>query len=219
MLPNYAQKMEEVRNDIVTMAKFAYESLKLSYEGLKNSDVALFESARSNRVKHLGYLANGVDNNIVIALALYTPEASELRALIALLKSTNELMRIGNAAKSYAAGMEEAIKQGINIEPLKPFISELHLSAMRSVEALIHLLEDFSMDSYRAIMVEEDKSDELATLLQKEIVDRLMDQQESLPSYLKLLRRIRKLEKAVDSTENIAKLLMYANEGGKIEFN
>ncbi len=216
MLPNYENKMNEIQQDIVTMIEYSVESFHLSFEAVKIRDISMLKSAQNSRIKHLNYLANSVDNNIIVLLALHTPEAGQLRELIALLKSTNELVRIGDAAKVYAMGMEEAFRENLDLEKLMPYITQLHLSAIKALETLQKMFQEFSIEHYEQILVEENKSDDLAVMLQKELVENICNDKSLVNSYITVLKRVKKLEKAIDRIENVSKMLIYAKQGGKI---
>ncbi|MEF3192426.1 MAG: hypothetical protein K6347_07810 [Campylobacterales bacterium] len=219
MLPKYEQKLREIRNDISTMAEFVLESFKNSYDGVRGHDLTMIDNAKKGQLGNLGYLANSIDNNIIVTFALYTPEAGELRELIALLKATNEMVRMGDAARNYATGMHQILSSNVNITPFQPFILELHSIALRSIELLIKGLADFNHEIYRAILVEEDKSDEILAILNKEIIATVCEDKSLVELYIKILNTVKRLERATDRVASIAKLILYAKEGGRLEFN
>lgn len=218
MLPNFEQKVTEIRKDIVTMGEFVLNSFEESLEGIKDGNTDRFRNSREGNIKHLTYMADSVDNNIIVALALYSPEAGDLRELIALLKATNELVRIAEASKKFARGMEEVLSLGVDISPFKQYIIEMHSISMRSIKLVIDSFKSFSLDTYRAIHVEEEKSDEVFGILQKEMLS-IMSGNEINTAYIGLLKTIKKHERVTDHCENIAKLLHYAKEGGKISLS
>ncbi len=218
MLPNFEQKVNEIRKDIITMGEFVLSSFEESLHGIKEEDVNHFVAAREGNIKHLTYMADSVDNNIIVALALYAPEAGELRELIALLKITNELVRIAEASKKFSRGMQEVIESGADISGIKQYIVELHSVSIMSIKLVIDGFKSFSHDTYRAIHIEEEKSDEIFGIIQKEVLNSL-SADELTATYIKIIRTIKKHERVTDHCENIAKLLHYAKEGGKISLN
>jgi len=218
MLPNFEQKVTEIRKDIVTMGEFVLNSFEESLEGIKDGNTDRFRNSREGNIKHLTYMADSVDNNIIVALALYSPEAGDLRELIALLKATNELVRIAEASKKFARGMEDVLSLGVDINPFKQYIIEMHSISMRSIKLVIDSFKSFSLDTYRAIHIEEEKSDEIFGILQKEMLS-TMSGNEINTAYISLLKTIKKHERVTDHCENIAKLLHYAKEGGKISLS
>ena len=218
MLPNFEQKANEIRKDIVTMGEFVLSSFEESLQGIKEGNIDHLKAAREGNIKHLTYMADSVDNNIIVALALYAPEAGELREMIALLKITNELVRIAEASQKFSRGMQEIVESGSDISSIKQYIIELHSVSIRSIKLVIEGFKSFSQETYRAIHIEEEKSDEIFGIIQKEVLNSL-NADELTATYIRLIKTIKKHERVTDHCENIAKLLHYAKEGGKISVN
>jgi len=218
MLPNFEQKASDIKKDIVTMGEFVLSSFEESLQGIKEENTEHFRAAREGNIKHLMYMADSVDNNIIVALALYAPEAGELRELIAMLKTTNELVRIADASKKFSKGMQEIIEAGADISKIKQYIIELHTISIRSIKLVIECFKNFSLDTYRAIHIEEEKSDEIFGIIQKEILSSI-NADELTATYIKIIKTLKKHERVTDHCENIARLLHYAKEGGKLSVN
>ena len=218
MLPNFEQKTNDIRKDIITMAEFVLSSFDEALQGIEDEDISHFKTARDGNLKHLTYMADSVDNNIIVALALYAPEAGELREMIAMLKATNELVRIADASKKFSKGMQEIIEAGVDISDIKQYIMELHTISIKSIKLVIDSFKSFSLDLYRAIHIEEEKSDEIFGILQKEILSKT-GSEESAVNYIKIIKTIKKHERVTDHCENIAKLIHYAKDGGKLSTN
>jgi phosphate transport system protein len=218
MLPNFEQKASDIKKDIITMGEFVLSSFEESLQGIKEESIEHFRSAREGNIKHLTYMADSVDNNIIVALALYAPEAGELRELIAMLKITNELVRIADASKKFSRGMQEIIETGADISKIKQYIIELHTISIRSIKLVIECFKNFSLDTYRAIHIEEEKSDEIFGIIQKEVLNSI-SAEELTATYIKIIKTIKKHERVTDHCENIARLLHYAKEGGKLSVN
>ncbi len=218
MLPNFEQKASDIKKDIVTMGEFVLSSFEESLQGIKEENTEHFRSAREGNIKHLTYMADSVDNNIIVALALYAPEAGELRELIAMLKTTNELVRIADASKKFSKGMQEIIEAGADISKIKQYIIELHTISIRSIKLVIECFKNFSLDTYRAIHIEEEKSDEIFGIIQKEVLNSI-NADELTATYIKIIKTLKKHERVTDHCENIARLLHYAKEGGKLSVN
>lgn len=196
----------------------SYPLLKRHFKELKMRSTSHFKTAREGNLKHLSYMADSVDNNIIVALALYAPEAGELREMIAMLKATNELVRIADASKKFSKGMQEIIEAGVDISDIKQYIMEPHTISIKSIKLVIDSFKSFSLDLYRAIHIEEEKSDEIFGILQKEILSKT-GSEESAVNYIKIIKTIKKHERVTDHCENIAKLIHYAKEGGKLSTN
>jgi len=217
MLPNFEHKLSEIRNDVDSMIEIISESFRLTFEAIERGDKPPITS--SARLTHLSYIANSIDNNVVVALALHAPEATELRELIALLKTTNSLMRIASSSKNYQKRMLLVIESGLDISFIKSSINEIHKIILNSLNLLLSILKNFNLDTYRDILVEEEKSDEITSIIQKDILAIVCKDSNLTLEYLKFLNSIKKLERAVDNIQNIAQLILYAKHGGKLELN
>jgi phosphate transport system protein len=67
------------------------------------------------------------------------------------------------------------------------------------------------------VLVEESMNDDLFAVLEKEILNRIIDEKELSIEYVKVLGSLRKLERSCDRSVNIANLMMYAERGGDIK--
>ncbi len=220
MLSKYDTKINNIREKISQLLSDIASADELSLEAFKLSDAAKFKEVET-KLDKIGLKGDDIDNEIIKTFALYGPEAKELRFLVAYLKMTNEIIRIGEGVKKYARRMSEHTNCGCDIEPLKPSIILLHKS---SVNALKYILECFDKkedcnyeDTYRKILVEESMNDDLFAVLEKEILNKIIDEKELSIDYVKILGSLRKLERSCDRSVNIANLMMYAGQGGEIK--
>jgi len=216
MLPNFEQKVSEIKKDIITMAEFILSAFEESLEGIKNNNVEQVKASREGSIKHLTYMAESVDNNVIVALALYAPEASELRNLIAMLKTTNELMRMAEGLKKYSKSMQEIMESDFDFNGIKQYVLELHTISIRSIKQVIECFKEFSMESYRSIHIEEEKSDEVFGVFQRELLSNPPAEQDRMLMYIKIIKTLKKHERVTDHCENIARLVYFANEGGRL---
>lgn len=220
MLTKYDAKINGIRERISLLLSDIVTADELSLEAFRLSDVTKFKEVETI-INKIGMKGDDIDNEIIKTFALFGPEAKELRFLIAYLKMTNEIVSIGEGAKKYAKRMSEHTKSGCDLEPFKPSIVLLHKS---SVNALKYILECFTKsqecnyeDNYRKVVVEESMNDDLFSVLEKEILNKIIDEKEFSTEYVKVLGTLRKLERSCDRSVNIANLMMYAERGGEIQ--
>lgn len=220
MLTKYDEKIATIRETISSLLNDITKADELSLEAYRDADEAKFKSVESMLDK-LWVKGDLIDNEIVKTFALFGPEAKELRFLVAYLKMTNEIVRIGEGVKKYAKRMHEHSQSSCDFESFKASIMLLHKS---SINALKYILECFSKsdecnyeDIYRKIIVEESMNDDLFNVLEKEILNKIIDAKEFSVEYVKLLGSLRKLERACDRSVNIANLMVYAHVGGEIK--
>lgn len=220
MLTKYDAKINSIREKLSLLLSDIVTAEELSLEAFRLSDSSKFKEVETILNK-IGMKGDDIDNEIIKTFALFGPEAKELRFLIAYLKMTNELVSIGEGAKKYAKRMNEHTKSGCDLEPFKPSILLLHKS---SINALKYILECFTKseecnheDNYRKVLVEESMNDDLFSVLEKEILNKIIDEKELSIEYVKVLGTLRKLERSCDRSVNISNLMMYAERGGEIK--
>jgi phosphate transport system protein len=220
MLPRYENKLNEIR---VMISALLLQIIRCSEETLhafENNQTGLYENAR-NYLKTLQSDANKIDNEIIKTFALFGPEADELRLLVAYLKMTNELDRIGDGMRKYAKRLEDHCNGGCDLSILTNTIIQLHKTTLNALQYIYTCLESKEIcdaeDLYRKVMVEESKNDDLFSIMEKELLTLIISSGELSVEYVKVLGTLRKLERSGDRSVNIAALLLYAQKGGEIQ--
>lgn len=220
MLPRYESKINEIQKMLSHIISEILEAHTKALEAFEKRTPAEFDKIKGI-LKTVQQEANAVDNEIVKTFALFGPEAQELRLLIAYLKMTNELVRIADGARKYARRMKEHCESECSLEYLNEIVIKLHTSSIAAIRYIAECFNDHDAcdysDLYRSVMVEESKCDDLHSILEKEILSRIIIEGELSIEYVKVLGTLRKLERASDHAINIAKLMLYSKEGGEIQ--
>jgi len=219
MSTKYDNKIDEIRGIITTLLGNITEANQVSLEAYKTVDIEKFKDVEQ-RLSNIATQGDIIDNEIIKTFALFGPEAVELRSLVAYLKMTNEIVRIGEGVKKYARRMREHSQGNCNLEAFNSTIILLHKSTVNALEYILECFKELDTceidDNYRKIMVEESKSDDLFGVLEKDIMTMIIDEKELAIEYVRVLGTLRKLERSCDRSVNIANLMMYAKEGGEI---
>ncbi|BBC80105.1 PhoU family transcriptional regulator [Acetobacter orientalis] len=144
-------------------------------------------------------------------LALRAPMAVDLRLIIAVLKITGDLERIGDYASSIA-------RRALKVEPLDGAMSFSALRSMgRLVQENLHKAIDAMAcnDSERAMEVwnADTAVDELYTAMFRELVTYMMEDPRKIGPCIHLLFVAKNLERIGDHATNIAERVYYAVTG------
>jgi phosphate transport system protein len=220
MLPRYEKQISDIQEKLAQLINEVVEAHNIALKAYKTKDISIFDNVKGV-LKGIQDEANFIDNEIVKTFALFGPEAQELRLLITYLKMTNELIRIGEGAKKYAKRMKMHMESDCNLESISDVIITLHSSSIAALQFISDCFNNHSQcdyeDLYRSVMVEESKCDDLHSILEKEILSRIIIERELSIEYVQVLSTLRKLERASDHAINIAKLMLYSQEGGAIQ--
>lgn len=219
MSTKYDTKIGSIREMISTLLREISQANKMSLDAFISKNQEMFKEAQ-NKLANITTEGDMIDNEIIKTFALYGPEAKELRSLVAYLKMTNEIIRIGEGVKKYARRMREHVFSECNLEPLNGTIIQLHKSTITALDSILKCFTEEDEcninDFYTKIMVEESKNDDLFSILEKEIMGLIIDERELSIEYVNVLGTLRRLERSCDRSLNVANLMMYAQKGGEI---
>lgn len=222
MLPRYENKLNEIRGMISLMLSQIILASEETLQAFETNNTDLYETSRTH-IKNLQADANKIDNEIIKTFALFGPEADELRLLVAYLKMTNEIDRIGDGLKKYSKRLYEHCMGGCDMTVLTNAIIQLHKTTINALQYIIECLNNIEMcdadDVYRKVMVEESKNDDLFSIMEKELLTLIINANELSVEYVKVLGTLRKLERIGDRTVNIASLMLYAQKGGELNLH
>jgi len=221
MLNKNEEKLAEVRERTVEILEDLTLSQKLALQALETCDSKNFEQVKVP-LKMINKKAEDIDNLILTVCALYSPEAKDLREMVAFLKITSSLQRIATNEKNYMKNM--AICNPNSEEELKHVIKEslsINRCTIKALEYTIAMInETENIDKIKELAakidVEYSKTDDIYSMLEKEVLQMMHHNHQLNEEHINLLKYIRKNLKIVDRLEDIVSRLMFARIGGKL---
>ena len=220
MLDRYEEQLQELHELLKTLGQSIIDAANEAENGVNTLTCKNFDNAK-NILKNTENSANQIDQSILKTFALFEPEALELRELVAYLKITSEIVRMSDNIKSFSRRMKGHINSEVDFSILQEYSNLLAKSAFSSIDFAIESLhvkdkEDVT-DLYRKICVEESKTDDLYSILEKNIMANLCKDIEKSAQSIEILSTMRKLERMADRSVNITKLMLFARNGGEIK--
>ena len=221
MLSKFQEKLNQINQMMQDLARMIEKGETLCFEGFKAKDMQKLDAAR-DAVKGCRVKANEIDNEIIKTLALYGPEATELRGMVGYLKITNELVNTAGSIRSYVKHNKSLIVSDFDMEAMTSSFVPLHQSALNSIRHMGEMIdlnksEEEIRGLYRSIKVEESKGDDLYSNVQKDISEMFYHIDIDPLDFMTVLKLARKLENISDHAVNIAKLLLFIKTGGELE--
>jgi phosphate transport system protein len=219
MLKPYEIKLQSIKDEIQKIGDDVIESLEISLKALKNKDIDDLKNVGISEKKLL-IKSNEIDNIIVTTLALYSPEAKDLRQLVSFLKITNELVRTGSNTKDFAKKFKKSYSDELNTSIILEYTVPLLKSALLSLQTAISIIDETNPsqieEKYHRVIVEESKTDDLYLMIEKNILKLISKNLDLSKEYFDILSALRRLEKIADRSVSIANLLQFAQVGGDI---
>ncbi len=219
MLKPYEIKLESIKSQITQISVDVIEAIEISLRALEDKKIDELKNIEITE-KKLQQKSNEIDNMILTTLALYSPEAKDLRQLVSYLKITNELVRTGSNAKNFAKTFKKSYSEDLNTSMILEYAIPLLKSALLSLQTSISMIDETSEqhieERYHRVIVEESKTDDLYLMIEKNILKLISKNLDLSKEYFDILSSLRRLEKIADRAVSIANLLHFAQVGGDI---
>ncbi len=219
MLKTYESKLISVKSEIQKIGVEVVEALEICLTALENKKIEDLKNVELTEKKLL-LKSSEIDNLIVTTLALYSPEAKDLRQLVSFLKITNELVRTGSNVKAFAKMFKKSFSDDLNTSMILEYSIPLLKSALLSLQTTISIIDETDAkhveEKYHRVVVEESKTDDLYLMIEKNILKLIAKNLDLSKEYFDILSALRRLEKIADRAVSIANLLQFAQVGGDI---
>ncbi len=217
MLPTFRTNIEDIRKKITKIGEDLVKSNELILEALQGCDEAKFNEAR-NSIKNITSKTDEIDNAIIKVLALYTPEAKDLRQVVAYFKITNELSRACSNTRSFIRGFTDVCKD-LDVKEINEYATLMQTSTVKAIATTVKMINiddvDELQEMYEEVLIEENKADDLYEMIERKLVEQA-EGANTFEKYHKMLRALRKSEKIANRAISVANLLVYIKIGGSI---
>ena len=219
MLKPYEEKLKLIKSDVEKLGLDIVEALEVCLKALNERKIENLKNVEVSEKKFL-IKSNEIDNLIITTLALYTPEARDLRRMVAFLKITNEIVRTAANTKDFAKMFRRSYSEDLNTNTILEYTIPLLKSALLSTKTAISIIDEQEYskveEKYQRVIVEESKTDDLYLMIEKNILKLITQKLDLSKEYFDLLSSLRRLEKIADRSVSIASLLQFAKLGGDI---
>lgn len=204
-------KILELKENIMKYAAIVREMIDCSFEGLPQKDPRLARRAIDELEPLVNQREVELDEECIKALALFQPEAKDLRMVMMISKMVNDIERMGDKAVNIAESVLELIGKPL-VKPLidLPRMKEECLSMLDdSLTAFVN--EDAGL-AYE-VLKRDDIVDQLRDQVLRELITYMISDASTIERSLHLLRIARNLEKIADLTSNLCEEVIYIKEG------
>ncbi len=218
MLPTEKEKLNLILNEIMKLGTTTLTMNQVILESLERCDTCALNKIKKIPKKERYESIDTIDNLIIKVFALYTPEARDLRELIAFLKITNEFDRIANSCNSFIRDFPNSLTDDVDKDFILEYAIPLQKSSVNALTyalKLIELTDKESVDDYyKQVVIEESKNDDLYKIIEKSLLKKINSDMNLTKDYQDIMAALRRLEKIADRALSIATLMHYAKVGG-----
>ena len=215
-MPAIEPELQALKDNLLDMLSLVRNQMAKCKDAIEKKDTSLAEDVIDDE-KRVNVQEIAIDRDCENILALYTPVATDLRLVLATLKITNDLERIGDNAKGLAKFLINHPKA-----PHTQWLREFNIAAM--LDVLVNMLKDMGealKNEDTKLATRTAKRDEVINDYNKRAykitAELIRENPDDAKDILMLFSLTRDLERAGDLTKNIAEELVFHIEAKVIK--
>jgi phosphate transport system protein len=208
-------KIAELKQQLLTMAGIVEEMVANSVKALVNKDPALAEQVIGPDEDRVNRLEIENEDAAINLVALYQPEASNLRTLTMVIKINNDLERLGD----HAVNIAEAAQFLMTRPAVKPLV-DIPKMADHAIAMLKDSLDAFTRSDAglaRSVCGRDSVVDDLNDTVKHDLAKVMSADAATIDRALKLMMVSLNLERIADLATNVAEDVIYIATGQVIK--
>lgn len=206
----YEEELMLLNRKLLEMASLVESMIAKSIKALREGNMILAQEVISTD-DQVNAMEIEIDNLCVKILALYHPEAKDLRTVTMIMKVNNDLERIGD----HASSISRMALFMADYPPIKPLV-DIPKMADKAMEMLRESLDAFiRRDAKLAVEVcrKDDEVDNYEPQIVRELITFIMSDPSTLNLALRYIYVARHIERVADLATNIAEDAYYIATG------
>jgi phosphate transport system protein len=206
----FNDELEQIRNDVLKMGGLVEQQLSNALNAVSEQDQDL-----AKQVLESDYLINRmevkIDEECTQIIAKRQPAASDLRLVLAIIKTITDLERIGDEAKRIAKVALESFNK-----TQQEFLVSMDGMGRRAANMLNEVLDAFArmdVDAAFSVHKTDKKLDKEYEAVARQLMTHMMEDPRSIPKIMDVLWSVRSLERIGDRCQNISEYVIYFVKG------
>jgi phosphate transport system protein len=208
--PHFQQELGALKERLLEMGGLAEDRVRTAMQGLVERDSVLIEEVLNGDTP-LNELHIEIDDLCLKLLALHSPMAADLRAVMAAIKINSDLERVGDMA----VNIGEAARRYASHPPVKKLIDipRMATTAQRMLRDALDSYVRGDMQLAQHVLDEDDELDSLKTQVFRELLTYMLSDPSTIEPALDLILISRHLERIGDHATNIAEDVIFMVSG------
>lgn len=211
MRTNFDQKLSDVHRQLLEMGVLVIRNISNTVEAFNKRDVQLAQEVIDSDVR-VNKMEAKIDRVCEQIIAMEQPNTSDLRRIIAILRASSNLERMGDHAQNISEITIE-IEDKKRVDELEDILIEMAQIVMKMAEDIIDAFVEFDVDRAREIA----KRDKEVNKLYHNLRGLVIEQLKSMPDSVDVLTDYnfagKYLERIGDYVKNISEGIIYLDTG------
>jgi phosphate transport system protein len=211
----FDEELEQLRNKVLKMGGLVEKQVRNAISALTRLDA--IEGVEVCQNDHqVNTLEVGIDEDCVNILARRQPAASDLRMVIAVIKTITDLERIGDEAERIAKMAVRIAEEDGIFHNRYSGINHLADHVQYMVHGSLNAFTRMDVDEAIVIKKADKKVDEEYKLLMRSLITYMMEDPRTISETLDVAQAARALERIGDHAKNICEYVIYLVHGKNI---
>jgi phosphate transport system protein len=211
---HFHEELSKLKDRLLDMSGRVVDSVDLAMRAIHQGDPALADKV-IQQDREIDLLEVDIENTVTSLLALQQPMAKDLRLLLATLKISNDLERVGDHGVNIAGSAKRLPRtRSFQLPP------ELNEMTRRAREMLSDVLSAFVRSDAKAaydVCRRDDEVDALHRSLFRILLTHMAEDPHTISSAIELFLVSRNLERVADLATNIGEDVIFLVEGKSIK--
>ena len=207
----FNEELEDVRNKVLQMGGIVEEQLEQAVRSLVTGDTELAEAVVGNDYR-VNVSEVDIDEECTRIVARRQPAASDLRLVMAVIKTITDLERIGDEAKRIARMAQDQLA-GSMTEDVRHEMEHMGDLVRVMLRTVLDAFARIDIDTAVKVVEADTKVDNKYVSITRQLVTYMAQDPKMIPEILNVLWAARALERIGDRCENIAEYIFYLVKG------
>jgi phosphate transport system protein len=203
----FNEELEEVRSKVLHMGGIVETQLSNALKVLIDDHSELARSVISSDAT-VNALEVDIDEECTRIVARRQPAATDLRLVMTVVKTINDLERIGDEAKRVAK-MSRKDLDGILKDELRVELSSMGDMVRHMLRQVLDAFARTDVDTAVEVVKADVKVDKKYKKILKQLIKQMTKDPEVIPAVMKVVWAVRSLERLGDRCQNIAEHIIY----------
>ncbi|PMR75359.1 phosphate signaling complex protein PhoU [Billgrantia endophytica] len=207
----FNQELEELKTHLMTMGGLVENQIQEAVKALLEGDSRLAEKVRDND-RQVNDMQLRIDDECTRVLARRQPAASDLRLVLAVIRATADLERIGDEASKIARNALSLIESGTAVRGL---VEVRHISehVRKMLRDALTAFARFDTELALQVVREDEAVDDEYGSAMRSLMTFMMEDNRAIGPVLSVMWILRALERVGDHADNLAEYVVYLVKG------
>jgi len=203
----FNEELEQVRSRVLLMGGIVEQQLADAVQALVSGKPSLAKQVISSDTR-VNSLEVEIDEECTRIVARRQPAATDLRLVMTVIKTINDLERIGDEAKRVAKMSQEEL-DGVLSEHMRGELSHMGELVRDMLRKVLDAFARTDVDAAVEVVKADKKVDRKYKGIIKQLIERMSNDPDAVPTAINILWAARSIERMGDRCQNIAEYVIY----------